>query len=188
MSPQAVMAWDEELIESGLEIDTARTEFIAEYMPLFASICSDILQMESNCSYLRGWAEGKSFAAALADSWDRDLQYGSTQQGPHRAELKIEVENQAARHRLSRGQQKLLSIAMVLAQSIFVARVMNRKVTLLVDEPAAELDTDFLQRLIKMLSCEELQLFITTLDREALPEINQSRVFHVELGKLSALL
>ena len=184
----AVQAFDQDLLEFGLEVDQARKEFISDYLPLFVSICSEMIQMDTNCFYLQGWSEDKSFAEALADGWERDRQYASTQNGPHRAELRIEADGQPARHRLSRGQQKLLSIAMVLAQSIFVARVMDRKVTLLVDEPAAELDTEFLHRLINMLTCPELQLFISTLERAALPEIEQARVFHVELGRLSALL
>ena len=187
-SRQAVQAWDEELLEFGLAVDAAREQFISDYLPLFSSICTEMLQMETNCRYLHGWKDGKTFAEALANGWERDQQYGSTQNGPHRAELRIEADGQPARHRLSRGQQKLLSIAMVLAQSIFVARAMQRKVTLLVDEPAAELDSEFLRRLIAMLRCEELQLFISTLDRAALPEIEEARVFHVELGRLSALL
>ena len=184
----AVQAWDDELLEFGLEVDQARSDFISDYLPLFSSICSDMLQMETNCIYLHGWAADKTFAESLQEGWERDRQYASTQNGPHRAELRIEADGQPARHRLSRGQQKLLSIAMVLAQSIFVARAMDRKVTLLVDEPAAELDTDFLHRLMNMLTCAELQLFISTLERAALPEIKQASAFHVELGRLSALL
>ena len=113
---------------------------------------------------------------------------GATQVGPHRAELQIQAEGQVARNRLSRGQQKLLSIAMILAQCIFVARSLQRKVTLLVDEPAAELDVEHLRRLIEILRCAELQLFITTLNLEALPVTGPVRVFHVERGVLSTLI
>ena len=77
---------------------------------------------------------------------------------------------------------------MVLAQSIFVARSLKRKVTLLVDEPAAELDDEHLRRLMDILCCEELQLFISTLDLDALPVSKPSRVFHVERGILSTLV
>jgi len=188
LSRQAVTAWDSELIEFGLEIDVARQEYVDDYLPLLSSISAYLLQKDANCCYLHGWTEGETFHEALSASWDRDIKYSATQVGPHRAELLIQVDGQAARNRLSRGQQKLLSIALVLAQSIFVARTLDRKVTLLVDEPAAELDIDHLRRLIDILGCAELQLFISTLDLDALPLTEPARVFHVERGVLSTLV
>ena len=185
---QAVTAWDSELIESGLEIDVARSQFVEDLLPLLSSISIELLQISSNCIYHRGWLEDESFPDALSASWERDCTYGSTQVGPHRAELQIQSDDQPVRHRLSRGQQKLLSIALVLAQSIFVAKTLKRKVTLLVDEPAAELDEEHLRRLMDILGCEELQLFISTLDLDTLPVTGPSRVFHVERGVLSTLI
>ena len=188
MAKQSVMAWDPELIESGLVIDAARKEYVSAYMPLMSSISSELLLNEVICCYQSGWANAGSFAEALSASWDRDCNNGATQVGPHRGELLIQSDGQPARNRLSRGQQKLLSIALVLAQSIFVARSQQRKVTLLVDEPAAELDSAHVHKLIEILSCEELQLFISTLDLDALPVNDTARVFHVERGALSTLI
>ncbi|MAF82553.1 MAG: DNA replication/repair protein RecF [Gammaproteobacteria bacterium] len=188
LAKQAVMAWDPELIESGLEIDAARREYVSTFMPLMSSISTELLLNEANYYYLPGWASTDSFSEALSASWERDCTYGATQVGPHRAELSIQSDGQAARNRLSRGQQKLLSIALVLAQSIFVARSQKRKVTLLVDEPAAELDTVHVHKLFEILSCEELQLFISTLDLDALPVTGGAKVFHVERGALSTLI
>lgn len=185
---QAVSAWDSDLIEFGQQIDAARRQYVVDYLPLLSSISGDLMQTDSKCSYLPGWPEEKTFAEALSASWTRDCAYGATQVGPHRAELVIEADGHMARNRLSRGQQKLLSIALVLAQSIFVARSIDRKVTLLVDEPAAELDSVHLQKLIHILGCHELQLFISTLDLDALSATGNPRVFHVQRGALSTLI
>ncbi len=184
----AVSAWDSDLIEFGLIIDSARRQYIEDYMPILSSICGELLQKDSKCTYLSGWSAEHTFSEALCDSWPRDCTTGTTQVGPHRAELSIRTDTHIARNRLSRGQQKLLSIAMVLAQSIFVSRCMDRKVTLLVDEPAAELDRVHLTDLIRILNCTELQLFISTLDLEALAVSGTPRVFHVERGELSTLV
>jgi len=185
---RAVFAWDSDLIEFGLQIDSARQQYVRDYMPLLSSISSELLQKESKCDYQPGWPEGQTFRETLSASWTRDCATGATQVGPHRAELQIQVEGHVARNRLSRGQQKLLSIAMVLAQSLFVSRSMGRKVTLLVDEPAAELDGAHLEKLVHLLRCPELQLFISTLDLDALSVTGDSRVFHVERGALSTLV
>ena len=187
-SKPAVSAWDSDLIEYGLKIDSARRQYIAEYLPLLSSISVELLQKESKCYYLPGWSDEQDFPQALSASWARDSATGVTQVGPHRAELSIRTDEHIARNRLSPRQQKLLSIAMVLAQSIFVSRSLGRKVTLLVDEPAAELDGDHLAKLIRILNCGELQLFISTLDIDALSVTGEPRVFHVERGALSTLV
>lgn len=188
LSKPAVSAWDSDLIEFGLKIDFARRQYITDYLLLLSSISADLLQKDAKCSYLPGWPDEQDFAEALSASWDRDRTTGATQVGPHRAELSIRTDGHIARNRLSRGQQKLLSIAMVLAQSIFVSRSVGRKVTLLVDEPAAELDEAHLAKLIRILHCDELQLFISTLDLDALSVTGEPRVFHVERGALSTLV
>jgi len=188
LQKRAVLAWDSDLIESGLQIDSARRHYVKDYLPLLTSISSELLQKESKCDYQPGWSDEQSFPDALSASWARDCATGTTQVGPHRAELQILAEGYVARNRLSRGQQKLLSIAMVLAQSLFVSRSMGRKVTLLVDEPAAELDGEHLEKLIHILRCPELQLFISTLNLDALQVTGKSRVFHVERGELSTLV
>lgn len=188
LSSSVVSAWDQELIESGLLIDAARRSYVDDDLCLSSSICAEMLDKDVKCVYLSGWSAEQSFAEALAGSWERDRAMRATQVGPHRGELSVRSDGDGARHRLSRGQQKLLSIALVLAQSIVVARSIGRRVTLLVDEPAAELDDDHLGRLLGMLRRDELQLFITALDRAALPLETPSRVFHVEHGAVSTLV
>jgi DNA replication and repair protein RecF len=113
---------------------------------------------------------------------------GSTQVGPHRAELLVSVDSHPARHRLSRGQQKLCAAALVLGQGRFVRKAMNRELTLLVDEPAAELDSDHLGRLFDAIQTLGAQVFITALEPDALGISGESRVFHVERGEVGILV
>lgn len=131
---------------------------------------------------------GETFADALGLSWDRDRKHGLTHVGPHRAELALEIDGRPARHRLSRGQQKLLGTALVLAECEFVASALERTVALLVDEPAAELDSGHLEQLIDVLVTPGVQLFLTALEAEALPLKTQPTLFHVKHGELSTLL
>jgi len=183
-----VSAWDPELIDSGLIIDAARRSYVEADLALSSSICDEMIEKDVKCAYLSGWSAEETFAEALAGSWERDRALRSTQVGPHRGELSIRTPGEAARHRLSRGQQKMLSIALVLTQSIVVSQSINRRVTLLVDEPAAELDEAHLGRLLEMLQRDELQLFITALEAAALPLAAPSRVFHVKHGAVSTLV
>ena len=78
--------------------------------------------------------------SALEDGLERDLQLGSTQQGPHRADLKLSYDERQARKLVSRGQQKLLASAMILAATETAQTALERPLLLLLDDPAAELD------------------------------------------------
>ena len=54
----------------------------------------------------------RSLAEALAAGLERDLQLGSTQAVPHRADLRLIYDERQARRLVSRGQQKLLACAL----------------------------------------------------------------------------
>lgn len=188
LSRQGIEVWEGELISAGTLIDEHRRAYLAEFQHRFESVSLALLGHVATCTYRPGWAQDLDFKAALAGARERDAAHGQTHVGPHRAELALEVDGVAARHRLSRGQQKLLGISLVLAQSQFVAERIHRDIALLVDEPAAELDEDHLARLIGVLSETQAQLFVTALDRGALPIDSETQVFHVKHGVLSTLL
>lgn len=185
---QGIEAWESELIGAGTLIDEYRRTYLARFQAEFEAVSLELLGLVAKCSYRPGWAQDLDFKSALAGARERDVAHGQTQVGPHRAELALEVDGIPARHRLSRGQQKLLGISLVLAQSRFVANEINRDIALLVDEPAAELDADRLAVLIGVLSKTRAQLFITALKPDALPIDSETRLFHVEHGVLSTLL
>lgn len=183
-----VQAWDSELIQYGEQVDQFRTEFLDDYLPLFSSIVSDKLSFEAKCSYKRGWSANTGLEVALVESWSRDRAYGSTQVGPHRADLNLQVHDRRARHRVSRGQQKMLGAALVIAQTRFVAERVAEQLVLLVDDPAAELDRDNRNRLFEMLKDVPAQMFVTALESEDLPWSEQGERFHVEHGKVTVLV
>jgi DNA replication and repair protein RecF len=185
---KAVKAWDAELIQAGQSVDACRREYLEEFEPILTRISSKMLGTPPKCRYLRGWPSELSFADALEASQARDRQYCVTHVGPHRAELVLEIDGHPARNQLSRGQQKLLGSSMVLAQSEFVAARSEKRVTLLIDEPAAELDEAHLDELLQAFEAPGLQLFLTALREDSLPLKTRPRVFHVKHGILSTLV
>lgn len=183
-----VQVWDSELLQAGQLIDIDRREYLEEFEPFLTRISLALLGTSVLCRYSPGWPAGGGFENALAKSLTRDRLYGMTHVGPHRAELVLEVDGTPARHHLSRGQQKLLGTALLLAQSEFVAARMDRHVTLLVDELAAELDAGHLESLIRALEKPGLQLFFTALREDVLPFAKEPALFHVKHGVLSTLI
>ncbi len=184
----AVQAWDQELVATGREIDRLRRTYLEMLEPGFAQASRRLLGAPGRYRYRPGWSQDQDLGEALATSWERDAASGRTHVGPHLAELVVQVDEAAARNRLSRGQQKLLGISLVLAQARLVSDSLGADVTLLVDEPSAELDESRLRALLEMLRESRAQLFITALDHETLPLESPARVFHVERGKLATLV
>jgi DNA replication and repair protein RecF len=187
-SDSQVRLWDATLIEHGEQVDEQRRSFLDQFLPLFSSIIGENLSFNSNCSYKCGWSANSSLAEALTNSLDRDRSFGSTQVGPHRADLNLAVHDRRARHRVSRGQQKMLAASLLIAQTRFVAQTSSAELVLLVDDPAAELDRDNRERLFAMLADMPAQMFVTALEPEDLPWSAEGRMFHVEHGKVTSLL
>ena len=183
-----VRAWDAELVEHGEQVDAMRSAYLDEFFPLFSTICSDNLTFESICRYKRGWSSNVALLQALSDSWTRDRAFGSTQVGPHRADLTLEVHDRRARHRVSRGQQKMLGSTLVIAQTRFVADHSDDDLVLLVDDPAAELDRDNRNRLFDMLQDMPAQMFVTALEPADLPWADAAENFRIEHGKVRPLV
>jgi recombinational DNA repair ATPase RecF len=79
---------------------------------------------------------------------------------------------------------------MLLGQLRHDSKQGSRIAALLVDDPAAELDPTSLARLIGEIQELPIQLFVTALntDHEAIRALKPGRRFHVERGKMTALL
>ena len=147
----------------------------------------DLLGRDVRFSYRPGWNEERGFAEALESGLERDIQYGSTQSGPHRADLKLSYDERQARKLVSRGQQKLLACAMVLAATGTAQTALQRPLLLLLDDPAAELDESSLTRLMRGVADLGCQVIATSLVPETRLFPEPPAVFHVEQGSLERI-
>ncbi len=156
-------AWDKELVQYGESMTTARSRYVDLLRVPAVDIVGNMLKMELSIHYRAGWDTVGGLAEALQVNWQIDQDSGATQVGPHRAELSIRLNGTAVKDRISRGQQKLLAAALLMAQiKLFPAEAPVRP-SLLLDDPAAELDHDRLMRLISEVSLQATQLIVTTL-------------------------
>lgn len=157
-------AWNHDLIRYGLEISGARCRYVEVLAAVATAICRRLLGRELSLSYRPGWPQDLSFAEGLARAWPLDQQRASTQVGPHRAELVVRLDGVLARDHVSRGQQKLLAAALLIAQiQLFPASATIRP-SLLLDDPAAELDDQRLIALIGEVAAQSTPLIVTTLN------------------------
>jgi len=187
-SSSVIAAWEQELVACGDAVDEARREYAAELRPCFESIATRLLGEPATFEYRRGWSADETLGDALAARRPRDLQLRTTTVGPHRADLSLRVGDTLARDRVSRGQQKMLACAFILALVEVQARDATVPTCLLLDDPAAELDVDNLGKLLEAIAAVPAQLIVTSVSEAGLSGINIRRRFHVEQGKFTPML
>jgi DNA replication and repair protein RecF len=165
--PKAVVSvWDSDLVRSGELLSAARAGYVSTLSPYANAMGRNLLGMDLTLSYRHGWPKDLSMSEALQQSWNHDQEAGATQVGPHRAELGIRLDGTPVKDRISRGQQKLLAAALLIAQFKLFPEGSPVQPTLLLDDPAAELDEERLATLIREVSSQSVQLIVTTLHGE----------------------
>lgn len=182
--------WSVELAGYANRIDESRATYLRRLMPVLERMMSRLFEVSGlSIKYSRGWDESCSLLDLLCESTDRDIRYGATQVGPHRADLQFRIGKLRAEDYLSRGQQKLLVIALRLAQGQLLEELTGNKVIYLIDDLPSELDGHNRMRVCQLLEDLNSQLFMTCvgefdLDAGWSPGISR-RKFHVEHGKIN---
>ncbi len=184
-SPAAIRSWNAEFVELASLLDASRRRALDVAGPSLVDYGKALLGTELGFDYAQGWHRDKSLEQALEEGVERDVQQGVTQHGPHRADVKVSYDERQARKLVSRGQQKLLAGAMILAATETAQTALERPLLLLLDDPAAELDGDSLQRLMQAVIGLGCQVVATSLDKAVLETPAGARVFHVEQGVFS---
>ena len=176
--------WDSELARLGEVIAESRRRFLAELQPHWREAVAALSGLEVELHYVRGWSQDHTLLEALAASQARDEARGLTHAGPHRADVAVRLHARPAREVLSRGQQKLVAAAMTVAQLRHLQESTQTTPTLLLDDPAAELDGERLQRFIEQVMRLRCQLVVTSLHAESRLFGAPERTFCVEYGRV----
>ena len=176
--------WNAEFVELAAAVDAGRRLALEVALDGLAEAGSDLLGSDVGFEYRSGWNEEQGLLSALESSAERDRQHGNTQYGPHRGDLKLSYDERRARKLVSRGQQKLLACAMVLAAAETAQTARERPMLLLLDDPGAELDKESLGRLMRRVASLGSQVIATSLEPDAPLFPAEAKTFHVEHGAL----
>jgi DNA replication and repair protein RecF len=179
--------WTEALAEAGEQVHRSRESYVERLAPRIAEHGQALMGARMSVDYRRGWRAELGLATALTASAARDRSLGHTEPGPHRADLVVQLEGHRVHEVASRGQQKLVAAAMILAQQSVLRTTGSARGVLLVDDPAAELDRAAFSRLLEQLTTVHSQLLFTGLEPLAGGTDLPSAVFHVERGRVRAL-
>lgn len=185
--------WDKQLVPLSQQVSQYRVEYCSLLTPHFEKIISQFLpDVELSLEFYQGWQD-KDLADVLYQQYPKDKKLGYTQASIQKADLKILSGKRLAADYLSRGQQKLVTTALKLAQLSLAQRKGYQYPVFLLDDIGAELDESHQQMLLNFLANqpEEQQIFITCVHLDPLKSLisryNNARLFHVEHGAVSII-
>jgi DNA replication and repair protein RecF len=188
-----IQTWNPELVLWGERLHAMRAEHVKalreSLRPWLLCLLPDI---EIHLTLNAGWDTRQGLAAALETQFESDRQAGFTHAGPQRAEIRVQWQSHLVRTHSSRGQQKLLALAMSLAQASLVHRSLGHAPVLLLDDSEAELSSAWQRRLFAALRDYPGQTVVSSLEWSAgvlPPQIapDDYAMFHVEHGQVTPI-
>lgn len=182
-------AWDRELADAAAPLDRMREVYAEALGAHFTAMAAELVPGIGpvRLAYSPGWRRDElALADALLIARDRDRASGFTSVGPHRADVRLVFDAFPGREALSRGQGKLLALALLLAQASHQASVRGAWPVVALDDMASELDRTHQRLLLDRLAAAGAQVVMTGTDVppsvEAWP--GTMAVFHVEHGEI----
>ncbi len=165
---------EEEFAESGEQLHLARSNFLTEITPYIVTLLNRLIREENwIIEYHAGFTPTK-LREELEESRARDRQMTFTRLGPHRGDFTLKYSGKPVAQHLSRGQIKLVTIALMLAQIQLHQSLKQSSTILLMDDLTAELDKDRRLILLEELIAQKSQLFVTCLETDEFPELTDS--------------
>ena len=185
--------WNKILAEYGEMLHSQRSGIVEQWKVYFEQDLKHLLpDVELQLEYSPGFHTELGLLNDLTVHHQKDVDRRYTEYGPHRADLRLKTTLGDADVVLSRGQKKLLIMALKLSQ-IAMLHACNKETVVLLDDLTAELDLTAQRRLIERLSQLGSQVFITTLEHESVKKHLHDlsifyQLFNVENGQVQVVV
>lgn len=158
-------AFEHLMARYGLEVKEARAQATAgltrALMPAFGRMAAIDLQL--SLAYLPGGAnDAMTFKLELERRREGDRRRGSSSYGPGRDDLELSINGRSARRHASQGQQRVLALALKVAELSCIRDARGLEPLLLLDDVSSELDPTRVGAVYDFIRASESQVFVTT--------------------------
>ena len=152
--------WNIQLVDYGKKVIKERQNFIMMLNNLIGEIHSKLTSGKEKLEiiYDKNVSEDE-FEKVLADKVHVDLNYMSTQTGPHRDDIMFMINGIDARRFGSQGQQRTVALSLKIAEIKLVKNIINDNPILLLDDVMSELDSSRREALLEEI--KDIQTIIT---------------------------
>jgi len=188
--------WTEELVSLQPDITDFRLRAIKKLEPLIKNSASKLLKNKLiDLEFQTGFPPNinldfDSLIRFYSDKKSYDMAIKRTSYGAHKANIKFLIDSKPAEKTASRGQLKLLAIALLISQSKAIQDIegkTNNKGILLFDDFTSELDSKNETSLIEYLFDLNQQIILTTTDDKIIRTDFKAKMFHVKHGDICEL-
>lgn len=184
-------AYEAVVSRSGARLARGRREtaerLLEELGPAFRRMAAP--ELSGSFHFQPGGVESEEdFARQLRERRQKDLLRGGMTFGPGRDDLIIALDGRPARSHASQGQQRIVTLALKIAELNCVREVTKTQPLLLLDDVSSELDGDRVQAVFGFLQSTEAQVFVTTTRPELFSSLEvggeERADFSVENGRI----
>ncbi len=181
--------FDRQWAEAAHGVMLLRREYLQELLPRWSTRLEQLGGMD--LSLRAQWERSataqdldtESILQALARGREEERRARRTLRGPPRDDLKVQFGEHAVREVASQGQQRVLVIALKLAEADLFQQKTGRAPVFLLDDLGSELDRERQRRLLQILGEISAQTILTTTQQDAYDSLH-ARTFLVHLGKI----
>ena len=178
-----VEAYNQPLIETGEMLTHLRRNLVTELSPWaersYRSVAAERQGEAEHLGLTYEPGAGESLAERLAATREEEMRLRQTFVGPHRDDMAVLIDGQAAGTYASEGQQRTAALSLRLAQAGLLDAVWKKPPILLLDDTFGELDPARRNALIAALPAGAQQ-FIATTHLQWLHEPPEGPVWRVE--------
>jgi DNA replication and repair protein RecF len=147
-SPDALAPWTQAVSDLGAALVETRRETLSLLTPAFGQLAEKLGLARATTAY-----EGDPpTVAELEEALPRDLERGTTGHGPHLHEIRLEADGRDLRSFGSQGEQRIVVLALVLAESALIVDRTGAPPLVLLDDVLSELDGDRRVALCELIS------------------------------------
>lgn len=183
-SASELEAWHSSVVAAGEQVCSLRASSLASFEAALREALAELLPELGACEFSSnpGWRIEESYETALRRTAMRDRALGYTTRGPQRADWSVRFDAAHDRSQLSRGQEKSLCFASVLALLRCFKQARGDAAILGLDDLFSELDVEHQARCLRLAAREAEQVIVTGVQSSpalaAWPAAQQ--MFHVE--------
>lgn len=173
--------WDEQLILSGSKIIDRRKKLEEELNQIILPIHRDITGGKEEIRILyEENTSSEQYRENIRKCRERDMKDGTTHVGPHRDDLKFEVNGIDMRHYGSQGQQRTCALSLKLASIELMKNSVNDMPLLLLDDVLSELDSQRQNLLLEHIRNLQTIITCTGFDEFVKNRFQLDKVFEVD--------
>ncbi|MGB1008139.1 MAG: DNA replication/repair protein RecF [Thiolinea sp.] len=191
----ALQHWTEQLVSLQPRIHQFRQEALKAVItaldklaPLFTHTGIPKLKLYSGFPGSVAMNDLNSIQAFLDSRKEQEIQQGISLYGCHRGDLNVILEGMPVAKFASRGQLKMLGVALLLAQSQAITTDVQKRGIIAIDDLISELDTANQTLLYQVLRQTDQQLIVTGTQLPGNDQlIDVGQMFHVEHGQFTEL-